>query len=621
MTVYADGPDTEFDEWKKTGGYGMAKEQLAAVEMIMGMIQGKTEGLSKVDFFPQKVEFPFDAVYEQAFERVSPESQGISSGYLAKIVRELGDTASTDMHHLMILRNGKVICECNFAPYRSGIWHITHSLCKSITGMAVGMLVRDGNLSLDENIYKIFEHRMSPLAKMFRPEVTVEHLLTMTSGVQFNEIGAISGNDWLNSFLNAPVSGKPGAAFQYNSMNTYVLSAIVTERTGMTLAEYLEPRLFQPLGITKYLWETCPKGITKGGWGLFLSPEDMAKLGQLYLQRGIWKGQQLVPEGWVEISTGKQVESVEGTFGYGYQVWMENRPGSFEFNGMLGQNVVVYPDLNMVLVTCAGSDELFQNCVMLNIIRKYFPDSYHPGAVLPEDPCSQMILQRLTAEMESGAGKQRFAVRQGGWEKRNGWSKRKASGVPGIHDCMRQLDGRHYELETKSVGLFPLVMQVFHNNMTEGIQSIGFQYKQGEFDLLVLEGEEQQKIRIGFGKAKESWLNIHGESYLIGTLGVFTKDEMGTLVLKLDIAFLEEAVRRKVHFYFREDEVEIKWLETPGKRLIIEGLQSIMAELENSFWFSAIRGKGGIDILRMLMERTIEPVVKGIDTKDEEQKR
>ena len=101
----------------------MAKEQLAAVEMIMGMIQGKTEGLSKVDFFPQKVEFPFDAVYEQAFERVSPESQGISSGYLAKMVRELGDTASTDMHHLMILRNGKVICECNFAPYRSGIWH------------------------------------------------------------------------------------------------------------------------------------------------------------------------------------------------------------------------------------------------------------------------------------------------------------------------------------------------------------------------------------------------------------------------------------------------------------------------------------------------------------------
>ena len=158
---------------------------------------------------------------------------------------------------------------------------------------------------------------------MFRPEVTVEHLLTMTSGVQFNEIGAISGNDWLNSFLNAPVSGKPGAAFQYNSMNTYVLSAIVTERTGMTLSEYLEPRLFQPLGITKYLWETCPKGITKGGWGLFLCPEDMAKLGQLYLQRGIWKGQQLVPEGWVEISTGKQVESVEGTFGYGYQVWME----------------------------------------------------------------------------------------------------------------------------------------------------------------------------------------------------------------------------------------------------------------------------------------------------------
>ncbi len=396
-----------------------------------------------------------------------------------------------------------MICECNFAPYRSGIWHITHSLCKKYYRYGCGNVGPDGNLSLDENIYKIFEHRMSPLAKMFRPEVTVEHLLTMTSGVQFNEIGAISGNDWLNSFLNAPVSGKPGAAFQYNSMNTYVLSAIVTERTGMTLAEYLEPRLVQPLGITKYLWETCPKGITKGGWRLFLCPEDMAKLGQLYLQRGIWKGQQLVPEGWVEISTGKQVESVEGTFGYGYQVWMENRPGSFEFNGMLGQNVVVYPDLNMVLVTCAGSDELFQNCVMLNIIRKYFPDSYHPGAVLPEDPCSQMILQRLTAEMESGLASSALQCGRADGRKETDGAK-ESVWVPGIHDCMRQLDGRHYELETKSVGLFPLVMQVFHNNMTEGIQSIGFQYKQGEFDLLVLEEKSSRKSGLDLEKRRKA---------------------------------------------------------------------------------------------------------------------
>ena len=153
-----------------------------------------------------------------------------------------------------------------------------------------------------------FPDHINAFSKIFRPVITVENLLTMTSGVTFNESGIVSGNDWLGSFLNASVNGKPGTEFQYNSLNTYVLSAIVTKRTGETLTEYLTPRLFGPLGITKYYWETCPKGITKGGWGLFLCAEDMAKLGQLYLQRGKWNGQQLVSEYWIEISTAQHLK-------------------------------------------------------------------------------------------------------------------------------------------------------------------------------------------------------------------------------------------------------------------------------------------------------------------------
>lgn len=592
----------------------MAREQLAVAEMIMNMIQGKTDGVSKVDFFPQKVEFPFEQEYEQPFERATPESQGISSRHLSGMLRELGDTGKTDMHHLMLLRKGKVICECHFAPYRGGIWHIGHSMCKSITGMAIGMLINEGKLSLNENIYKIFEHKLNPLQKIFRPVITIEHLLTMTSGVQFNESGIISGNDWLSSFLNASVSGKPGTTFQYNSMNSYVLSVIVTERTGMSLLEYLTPRLFEPMGITKLLWETCPKGITKGGWGLFICPEDMAKLGQLYLQKGAWKGQQLVPKDWVEVSTKKHVESVEGTYGYGFQIWQENRPGSFEFNGMLGQNVVVYPDMEMVLVTCAGSDELFQNCIMLNIIRKYLPNEYFPEEVLPEDPSGQMLLGRLTAEMENGKRGQAL-IRRGGWKKGRGSSGRKSC-EPGIWESIKRLDGVCYVMEPQSVGLFPLVMQVFHNNMTEGIRRIAFCYEAGVFWVQILEGDEWNHIKIGFGKAEETWIKIHGESYLVGTLGTFTRDEDDTLVLKLDIAFLEEAVRRKAKIFFREEGIEIRWLETPGKCLIMEGLQSIMAEMENSLLFSAIKGKGGIELIRLLMERTIEPVVNGKRVED-----
>ncbi|MDY2813391.1 MAG: serine hydrolase [Dorea sp.] len=587
----------------------MARDQVAVVEMITDMILGKTEGVSRVDFTPQKIIFPEDLPYEQAFERATPESQGISSKRLLMLIQELNDSEYTDMHHLMILKGGKVICECSFAPYRSGMWHITHSMCKSITGMAVGMLIEEGQLSLDENIYKIFEQRMNPLAKIFRPEVTVEHLLTMTSGVSFNESGIISGNDWLESYLNAPVIGTPGTKFQYNSLNSYVLSAIISERTGMTMEEYLRPRLFEPMGITRYLWETCPKGITKGGWGLFLCAEDMAKLGQLYLNKGRWNGQQLVSEEWVETSTQKHVESGDDTFGYGYQIWMEERQGSFEFNGMLGQNVVVYPDMDMVIVTNAGNNELFQNCVMLNIIRKYFSKDYQPEERLPENPREYEKLRRLTEQVQYGISRH-DRIRRGGWKKKCGVTRSHALHSETYYQN-NQLDGKCYEMKPQSVGLYPLVIQVFHNNMTEGVRKIAFR-KEGE-DLFIcfLEGEQWCELKIGFQKAQDNWLTLHEESYLVAVSGVFSTDADGNLVLKLEMAYLEEAVRRRIYFYFRGNEMEARWYETPGKALIMEGLESITEDLTRHPIYNKLKEWGGMDLAHRLMEQTIEPVIRG----------
>ena len=165
----------------------MAKEQLAVIEMITNMILGKTDGVSKVDFTPQKIPFPENIPYKQAFPRATPESQGIPSEKLVRLLSNLAESPDTDMHHFLVLRHGNVICDCSFAPYRHDIWHITHSLCKSITGMAIGLLIDEGKLSLDENIYNIFPGKVNPLLKIFRPDVTVLHLLTMTSGVTFNE--------------------------------------------------------------------------------------------------------------------------------------------------------------------------------------------------------------------------------------------------------------------------------------------------------------------------------------------------------------------------------------------------------------------------------------------------
>ena len=603
----------------------MAKEQIAVAELVLNMILGKTGG-TRVDYFPQKPDFPFDAVYEQAFVRATPESQGISSDLFTALLRELDASKDTEMHHFMALRHGKVICECNFAPYPKGMWHITHSMCKSITGMAIGMLIEEEKLKLDENIYDIFPDHINAFSKIFRPVITVENLLTMTSGVTFNESGIVSGNDWLGSFLNASVNGKPGTEFQYNSLNTYVLSAIVTKRTGETLTEYLTPRLFGPLGITKYYWETCPKGITKGGWGLFLCAEDMAKLGQLYLQRGKWNGQQLVSEYWIEISTARHLKTQNDTYGYGYQLWMEQRPGSFEYNGMLGQNVIIYPDMDMVLVTNAGNKEMFQDCIMLNIIRKYFPVNYHPADVLPENPLSYSLLKRLCGELENGENNNRSTSLRGGW-KRNVVSRRKHSDKKysyrisaavdrpsDHHSFMRAVSGRTYVMEQQNIGIAPLFVQVFHNNMTDGISEISFTYDAGNFCVSFTEGEVIHKLPVGFGKAADGCVDLHGEHYLVATLGEFARDENDIPVLKLEVTFIEECVKRKAHIFFHEDNgIEIRWNETPGKKMILAGLSSITEELSGNFLYNSLLGDHNIttELLHRLMKQTIEPVVRG----------
>lgn len=610
----------------------MAKEQIAVAELVLNMILGKTGG-TRVDYFPQKPDFPFDAVYEQAFVRATPESQGISSDLFAALLRELDASKDTEMHHFMALRHGKVICECNFAPYPKGMWHITHSMCKSITGMAIGMLIEEEKLKLDENIYDIFSDHINAFSKIFRPVITVENLLTMTSGITFNESGIVSGNDWLGSFLNASVNGKPGTEFQYNSLNTYVLSAIVTKRTGETLTEYLTPRLFGPLGITKYYWETCPKGITKGGWGLFLCAEDMAKLGQLYLQRGKWNGQQLVSEYWIEISMARHLKTQNDTYGYGYQLWMEQRPGSFEYNGMLGQNVIIYPDMDMVLVTNAGNKEMFQDCIMLNIIRKYFPVNYHPADVLPENPLSYSLLKRLCGELENGENNNRSTSLRGRW-KRNVVSRRKHSDKKysyrisaavdrpsDHHSFMRAVSGRTYVMEQQNIGIAPLFVQVFHNNMTDGISEISFTYDAGNFYVSFTEGEVIHKLPVGFGRAADGCVDLHGEHYLVATLGEFARDENDIPVLKLEITFIEECVKRKVHIFFHEDNgIEIRWNETPGKKMILAGLSSITEELSGNFLYNSLLGDHNIttELLHRLMEQTIEPVVRGYLKKPEE---
>lgn len=594
----------------------MAREQLAVMELLWGMITGKTGPISRIDYFPQKPAWSENEAESTPLVRATPESQGISSDMLCDMLKDLRGRTEMDMHQFLMLRNGKVICECSFSPYQTGMWHISHSMCKSVTGMAVGLLISEGKLSLDDRVIDIFGKRKSFFGVLRQREITVRHLLTMTSNVAFNELGIFSGNEWTKGFLESGVHDVSGEVFEYNSMNSYMLSAMITEITGETMMEYLRPRLWEPLGIRRVFWECSPQNVTKGGWGLFIRPEDAAKLGQLYLQKGMWNKEQIIPEEWVLESVKRQVDTKKDqpeAGGYGYQIWQGIRPGSFNFNGMLGQNVIVYPDLDIVMVTNAANRELFQNGTMREIIEGYFHENFCPPEVLPEDKCAYSKLKALEKCLSEG-GMKVPGIEKGGWRKHTGVRP----GAVITRESIKKLSGNVYELEQQNVGIFPLMMQVFHNNFTDGIRRIGFRYADGRFYMDVWEGECRQEIEIGINKAVSVTIIEHDEPYLAKVTGEFTSDEERRLVLKIDIAFLEEAARRKMKVYFSndKDKIEIRWDEIPGEHVILSGLDAVTDESKNGFFLNSLKEAGGMEMMKMAVRNTVQPVTYGMRTQE-----
>ncbi|MBQ7980219.1 MAG: serine hydrolase, partial [Oscillospiraceae bacterium] len=299
------------------------------------------------------------------FPETLPEQEGVRSSGLLNMFASISADRRINPHSAIVLRNGKIIAKADWAPYTADVPHVSHSLAKSITSMAVGIAVNEKYISVDEKLGDIFNSGEKSVRN-----VTVHDLLTMSSGVRFNEAGSLMSKNWVESFLSSDVIFEHGTAFHYNSMNSYMLSAALCRRTGLSLSEYLSRRLFTPMGIENFYWEKCPSGIEKGGWGLYLSIYDYAKLGQLWLEKGGWNGIQLIPKEWVGAASSLQISHKDlCRSGYGYQVWL-GKHGSI-FSGMFGQLIYVVPKENMVIALTAGSENLFPCGGALKYIDKF----------------------------------------------------------------------------------------------------------------------------------------------------------------------------------------------------------------------------------------------------------
>ncbi len=289
----------------------------------------------------------------------SPEELGLSSASLLKYLDEV-EKRGLRMHAVTVLRHGRVAAQFVWKPYRADEAHMLFSLSKSFTSCAAGFAVAEGLLRYEDRIIDILPDKAPENPSELLQKVTIAHLLMMGSGLA-PESDSHAGGDWAREVLAQPVQFEPGTHFHYNSHGTYLVSAAVQRVAGMTVLDYLTPRLFQPLGIEKPHFDSCPEGINCGGWGLHLSCESIAKFGQLLLQKGMWEGKRVLPADWVETASAKHIENDGGTpdpdnewaQGYGYQFWRA-RGGRFRGDGAFGQICMVDEARDMVVAATAG---------------------------------------------------------------------------------------------------------------------------------------------------------------------------------------------------------------------------------------------------------------------------
>jgi CubicO group peptidase (beta-lactamase class C family) len=338
--------------------------------------------------------------------RSTPEAQGISSQAIREYVAA-SDKINT-LHSFMLLRHGQVIAEGWWKPEAADKPHVLNSVSKSFNATAVGLAIEEGKLRLDDPVLKFFPADAPADPSDNLKAMTVRDLLTMTCGHD-TEPKTVGGAPSVKQFLAHPVVHPPGTHFQYNTMGAYTLSAIITKVTGQTTLEYLTPRLFAPLGIENPKWNRSPEGNSFGGYGLYLCTEDIAKFGQLYLQKGKWDGRQLLPEKWVAQATSKQVPNDQESHanmgpdwrqGYGFQFWRCTH-NAFRGDGAAGQLCVVMPDQDAVVAVTADTGDMQGE---LNAIWDKLLPAFQ-AAALPEDAAAQEQLKQVIANLQAHPAK------------------------------------------------------------------------------------------------------------------------------------------------------------------------------------------------------------------------
>lgn len=466
-------------------------------------------------------------------EHVTPESVGVKSSAIKAFINEINEK-KLGLQSFTVVRHGKVCAQCFWKPYAAEYPHVLYSMSKSVTSTAVGFAVSEGLLSLDDKVSDFFpEYKSAKLP--FNKKLTVRMLLTMRSD-KFITVAEEKGNrDWIKQFFEAPFLFPPNSKFNYISENTFMLSAIISRVTGMSMLDYLYPRMFAPLGIEKPFWETDGKGNNSAGWGLYMKSEDLAKFFLPYINNGKWlDGTQLVPAEWVREATKKQTDSVNDGYidnmcGYGYQFWRNPVSNSYRADGLFGQRCYMFPEYDALVVLNSGESEDYK---IMKVFWKYFPECFGYETLEENEAEHKALLEAASAcTVEELEAKPRNSALE------------------------EKINGRRLKCKTNK---FTSVISVTVVNMLYDkpgdINEMKFEFDENGLNFSWKEKDEENTVFAGMnGEYGVSELRLKDLHYHVYSKAAWQED--GTL--KLWIRPVETAHVRKFTFDFSGERVKI----------------------------------------------------------------
>ncbi len=479
---------------------------------------------------------------DKTFPRSTPEAEGISSAAIMRFLDAVSE-GRNELHSFVILRHGKIVSEGWWDPYSRNARHVMFSVSKSFTSTGIGLAISENKLQLTDKVISFFPESVPDSVGNNMRSMTVEHLLMMSTGMNNDPMfAARSSGNWPKAFFSAPVENKPGSVFKYNNMATFMLSAILQKATGQKLFDYLQPRLFEPLGISNVTWDDTPEGYTFGAIGLRLQTEDMARFGQLLLQKGKWNGQQLIPEAWVERATSFKLKSNDPgnknptdkndwEQGYGYQFW-RSRYNAYRADGMGGQFVIVLPEKDAVIaLTCSAANTQEQ----MNLVWDYLLPAVQ-DTPLPANKSALTDLNRIVHSLTTA-------------------KPATNTGNPGL---LKKISGK----------------KIFFSDQDTSLQSLRISFKKNQASLVL----ERKGILYTLQAGKDRWLTGQTQLHTLGAPPRTNQNKIKVaslytfsdpLTLTWSSKFIEESIGTETWTVrFEEDGTNIKaYLE-------IRGLQS-----------------------------------------------